>query len=97
MRISAMFWIAISAGVLVTVLSSAVPATPGGGFVGATWGGFPVAWMVKMVVAPQYNPYTLGPYGALGFIADIVIWFVVALIILAIINFSSKGSGRRRR
>ncbi len=92
-----MFWIAISTGVLITVLSSFVPATPGGGFVGATWWGFPVAWLVKMVVAPQYNPYTLGPYGILGFLADIVIWFIVALIILAIINFAGRGNGRRRR
>lgn len=66
------------AGIVITLLTGLIENTPEM-LVGAVWYGYPLAWLVKMIVAPQYFPWVVRP---LRLIADLVFWAVVAAIIL---------------
>lgn len=88
----------LGGGAVITLVSGLYNSTPGGGFVGASWYGFPVAWLRKLVLAHQYNPWRVD---ASGLIADIVIWAVV----IALLYFTARTlrdyrnrekSGRKR-
>ena len=70
--------LAAIAGVVITLLTGLVENTPGM-LVGAVWFGYPLAWLVRMIVAPQYFPWVVRPY---RLIADIVFWGIVAAIVL---------------
>ena len=50
--------------------------------IGATWFGYPLHWLVRMVVSPEYFPYKIV---WLNFIIDIIIWSVIVFIILVVI------------
>lgn len=65
-------------GVLVTLLTGLVQNTPEM-LVGAAWYGYPLAWLVRRVVASQYFPWVLRP---LRLIADIAFWAILAAILL---------------
>jgi large-conductance mechanosensitive channel len=64
-------------GVILTLLTGLVESTPPM-LVGAVWHGYPLAWLFRMVVAPQYNPWKVD-FG--NFIADVVVWFVIVAIV----------------
>ncbi len=64
------------AGIVIALFSSAINTTPG--VLGATWYGWPQAW--KYVIVYPGSPTTYD-FVALG--ADILFWFVIALIVLA--------------
>ncbi|MDE1873960.1 MAG: hypothetical protein KGI04_02465 [Candidatus Micrarchaeota archaeon] len=70
----------VGAGIVITLISYFYNGTPSG-LVGAVWYGFPLTWIRYLVVGPQYSPWALD---AVGLIADIVIWSVVAAIVLFI-------------
>ncbi len=38
-----------------------------------------MAWLVRMVVAPEYNPWVLRP---LRLISDVVFWAIIVVVIL---------------
>lgn len=65
-------------GIVMTLLTGLLENTPEM-LVGAVWYGYPLAWLVRMVVAPQYFPWVVQP---LSLIADIVFWTVILAIIL---------------
>jgi len=65
-------------GIVVTLLTGLLENTPEM-LVGAVWYGYPLAWLVRMVVAPQYFPWVLRP---LRLIADLVFWAVIVAIVL---------------
>jgi hypothetical protein len=46
--------------------------------IGASWYGFPMTWLRKLVLAPQYNPWRVDWTGV---IVDIVIWTVIIEIL----------------
>ena len=68
---------ALVLGIIVTLVTGFVNTTPG--IVGATWYGWPMSWLKRLVIAPQYNPWRV-TVGSL--IVDIAFWFVVCWIIL---------------
>jgi hypothetical protein len=70
--------LAAVAGIVITLLTGLIENTPEM-LVGAVWYGYPLAWLVKMIVAPQYFPWVVRPY---RLVADIVFWAVVVAIIL---------------
>ena len=70
--------IAIVVGVVITLVTGLLDHTPSG-LMGASWYGYPLAWLVQMVVAPQYFPWVVRP---LRLIADLVFWIVIVWIIL---------------
>lgn len=65
-------------GIVITLLTGLVENTPEM-LVGAVWYGYPLAWLVRIVVAPGYNPWVLRQ---LRLIADIVFWAIIVAILL---------------
>lgn len=65
----------IAAGVAVALFNSVLNVTPQGLF-GASWFGWPVAWMYNLVTYPPVTTYNY-----VNLAIDIVFWFAIALII----------------
>ncbi len=70
----------VAFGVVITLLTGLYNSTPGG-LVGAAWYGFPLTWIRRLVVAPQYYPWVVD-YP--GLVTDIVFWAVLIGITLSI-------------
>lgn len=65
-------------GVIITLLTGLAQNSPEM-LVGAVWYGYPLAWLVRLVVAPEYFPYVVRP---LRLIADLLFWAIMATIVL---------------
>lgn len=78
--------IAILGGVAITLLTGLVSSTPAG-LVGAQWYGFPLPWLFRLIVAPQYFPWKVD---ALNLIADLIFWIIVVGIVAFIIKVAKK-------
>ena len=78
--------IAVVVGVVITLATGLLDHTPSG-LMGASWSGYPLAWLVQMVVAPQYNPWVVRP---LRLTADIVFWIVIIWVILFAVSKVKK-------
>jgi len=70
--------ISILGGELLTLLTGLVPSTPPG-LVGAIHHGYPLPWLFRLVIAPQYNPWRID---LLNFFADIIVWAVIVGIVV---------------
>lgn len=58
------------------------------GLMGATWFGYPLVWLVEMVVGPRYNPWVVRP---VRLIVDIAAWTMLAWVILFLLaRFKKK-------
>ena len=82
--------VSIIGGVIITLLTGLFPSTPQM-LVGAEWYGFPLAWLIRMVVAPEYNPWRVE---YLNFIADVVVWSVILLVIVFIVDKVRKPASK---
>ena len=78
--------LAVVIGVAITLVTGLVDHTPDG-LMGATWFGYPLTWLVEMVVGPGYNPWVVRP---VRLILDIVAWTVLAWVILFVVTRSKK-------
>jgi hypothetical protein len=78
----------IVGGVAITLVTGLI-RTPGASLIGGTGYGFPMTWVTRRVLAPQYFPWF--PH-ATGLIVDIVIWFII-IEILWLAGCSWKGKG----
>ena len=74
--------IPIIGGVAITLLTGLVPNTEPGIVVAIRYG-YPFYWLVQMVVAPQYFPWTVNP---LNLIVDVVIWIAIACSIFLVLE-----------
>lgn len=59
--------------------------------VGAEWFGFPLAWLIRMIVAPEYNPWRIE---FVNFLADVVVWSVILLVIVFILEKVRKPASK---
>ncbi len=82
--------VSILGGEIVTLLTGLFSSTPQM-LVGAEWYGFPLAWLIRMIVAPEYNPWRVE---FLNFIADVVIWSVILLVIVFIVDKVRKPASK---
>lgn len=74
-------------GIVITLATGLLENMPGM-LVGAVWYGYPLAWLIRMIVAPQYFPWVVRP---LRLIADIVSWAViVAIVVFAYTRMQKK-------
>jgi hypothetical protein len=74
-------------GIVITLLTGLARNTPAM-LVGADWYGYPLAWLVRMIVAPQYFPWVVQPF---QLIADVVFWSVIiAVALLGYAKISKK-------
>lgn len=78
MKILRLLLFAAAGGVVVTLLTGLLENMPSM-LLGAVHYGYPLAWLVRMIVAPEYFPWVVRPF---RLIADIVFWAVVVAIIL---------------
>jgi hypothetical protein len=69
-------------GVLITLLTGLVSSTPPM-LVGAMWYGYPLAWLFRLVIAPEYFPWRVDVTGLLG---DVVAWSVVVGVGLFVVK-----------
>jgi len=80
--------ISILGGVVITLLTGLISNTPPM-LVGAVHYGYPVPWLFRLVIAPQYNPWRLD---LLNFFADIIAWFVIVAIVVLLVERSRKSA-----
>jgi uncharacterized membrane protein len=71
---------ALVGGIAITLVTGLIPNTPSM-LVGAAWYGYPLAWLIRMVVAPEYFPWKVE---IVGLIADVVVWTLIVLVILLV-------------
>ena len=78
---------ALVGGIAITLVTGLIPNTPGM-LVGASLYGYPLAWLIRMVVAPEYFPWKVE---IVGLIADIVVCTLIALVILLVATRKTKS------
>jgi hypothetical protein len=67
-------------GALITLLTGLLSSTPPM-LVGAMWYGYPLAWLFRLVLAPEYFPRRVDMAGLL---VDIVAWSAVVAVALVV-------------
>jgi hypothetical protein len=82
--------VSIVGGVIITLVTGLFSNTPGM-LVGAEWYGFPLAWLIRMIVAPEYNPWKVE---YVNFIADVVVWSVILFVIIFIVDKVRKPASK---
>jgi hypothetical protein len=82
--------VSILGGEIVTLLTGLFSSTPQM-LVGAQWYGFPLAWLIRMIVAPEYNPWKVE---FLNFIGDVIVWSVVLFVIVFIADKVRKPASK---
>lgn len=78
--------LSIAAGVVLTLLSGVVPLRT---LAGGTHYGFPMAWLVRRVLAPEYFPWRVA---RLGLVVDLFVWTALAYAALRV--YATVASGR---
>jgi hypothetical protein len=69
-------------GAAVTSLTGLISNTPSM-MVGAVHYGFPFAWLVRLVVAPQYFPWQVN---VVNLIFDVTVWSLITGIVLSVLR-----------
>lgn len=85
MKMAKTIALAVIAAIVVTLITGLINVTPGGGFVGAVWYGFPLNWINKLIT----NPIAWSVQWT-GLVVDLVVWFIVAMIVLMLIGIVRK-------
>jgi hypothetical protein len=82
--------VSILGGEIITLLTGLFSNTPEM-LVGAEHFGFPLAWLIRMIVAPEYNPWRIE---FVNFLADVVVWSVILLVIVFIVEKVRKPASK---
>ena len=72
----------IIGGIVITLVTGLIPNMPSM-LLGATHYGLPLAWLIRLVIAPEYFPWRVN---AANLVIDIVFWAIIVVIILFIIK-----------
>jgi len=67
-------------GIVVTLLTGFVTNTV---LLGAEHYGYPTAWLMRLVLAPEYFPWRVN---VLNLIVDLVVWAIIAGIVVAVLT-----------
>ena len=73
-------------GVVVTLLTGLISNTPAM-LVGAMHYGYPLAWLMRLVLAPEYFPWRVN---VPNLVVDLVIWIIIVGMVVTVLT-------RRRR
>jgi len=71
----------IISGVIITLLTGLISNTSPM-WAGAVLYGYPLAWLIRRVVAPEYFPWQVN---LLNLVADIIIWAVIVSVVLLVL------------
>lgn len=82
----------IVGGVALTLVSGLINSSPP--IIGASWYGWPVTWIRKLVIGPQYNPWVIDWKGV---IVDFIFWFLLCWLALLIASKLSDKKGTTQR
>jgi hypothetical protein len=82
--------VSILGGEIITLLTGLFSNTPEM-LVGAEHYGFPLAWLIRMIVAPEYNPWRIE---FVNFLANVVVWSVILLVIVFIVEKVRKPASK---
>ena len=82
--------VSILGGEIITLLTGLFSNTPEM-LLGAEHYGFPLAWLIRMIVAPEYNPWRIE---FVNFLADVVVWSVILLVIVFIVEKVRKPASK---
>jgi hypothetical protein len=74
--------LSVVGGVLITLLTGLISSTPSM-LVGAVWYGYPLAWLFRLILAPEYFPWRVD---ITALLVDIVAWSVVVAVVLFIVK-----------
>ena len=72
-------------GVVVTLLTGFFTNTV---LLGAEHYGYPMAWLIRLVLAPEYFPWRIS---VLNLIVDLVVWTIIAGIVVALLTRRRKS------
>ena len=78
--------VSIGAGVVLTFLTGIVRLRT---LAGGEHYGFPAAWLVRRVLAPEYFPWRIEP---LGLVVDLAVWTAVAFVVLRAYSADDTGA-----
>ncbi|MBS7623062.1 hypothetical protein KEJ39_05230 [Candidatus Bathyarchaeota archaeon] len=78
--------ISVVGGILVTLLTGLVEVTPPR-LLGAQWYGYPLPWLYRLVVAPEYFPWKADPS---NLITNIIFWAVIVGIVSLVVKKVKK-------
>jgi len=70
--------LSLIAGVVITVLTGLVSNMPAM-LVGAVHYGYPVPWLFRLVLAPEYFPWRVN---VTALVSDVIVWTVVVGVVL---------------
>lgn len=73
--------ISIVTGIIITMVTGLLESPQR--LLGATWYGYPLTWIRKLVLAPQYNPWKVD---FMGLAIDIIFWSIVAFAVFFVIK-----------
>jgi len=82
--------VSILGGEIITLLTGLFSNTPEM-LVGAEQYGFPLAWLIRMIVAPEYNPWRIE---FVNFLADVVVWSVILIVVVFIVEKVRKPASK---
>ena len=69
-------------GVVVTLLTGLISNTPAM-LVGAMHYGYPLAWLVRLVLAPEYFPWRVN---VPNLVVDLVIWIIIVVMAVTVLT-----------
>jgi len=75
---------AIIGGVAITLVTGLIPNAM---LVGASHYGYPLAWLIQLVLAPEHYPWRIN---VLNLVIDIIFWIVIAGVILFALKKAKK-------
>ena len=73
-------------GVVVTLLTGLISNTPAM-LVGAMHYGYPLAWLVRLVLAPEYFPWRVN---VPNLVVDLVIWIIIVGMAVTVLTRRRK-------
>lgn len=82
--------LSLGGGIAVTLVTGLVPLRT---LAGGIHYGFPMAWLIRRVLAPEYFPWRVN---WLGLVADVVVWTIVILALLLVYERLREGSRESR-
>jgi len=80
-------FLSVIGGVILTLLTGLVSNTPPM-LVGAIHYGYPLAWLMRLVLAPEYFPWRVNVQ---NLIVDIVIWIIIVGMVATVLTRGRKS------
>jgi len=72
--------ISVVGGVVIALLTGLVSNTPPM-LVGAVWYGYPLAWLIRLVLAPEYFPWRAD---VPALVADVIVWTIIVAVVISV-------------